>query len=152
MPRMVEHQRHHRLLVSVPFNAGRGLMPADGAAGSVAGQVSVPFNAGRGLMQRPIRAAVPGQLVSVPFNAGRGLMHGAQSRVFRPGRGFSTLQCGSWIDAALALAIAVASGKSFSTLQCGSWIDAVAGTCDADAGAVVSVPFNAGRGLMHCGA
>ena len=67
--------RHpHRAPVSVPFNAGRGLMPAEDRMLRVPEAVSVPFNAGRGLMlgQRSRRQL---QLhVSVPFNAGRGLM------------------------------------------------------------------------------
>ena len=40
-----------------------------------------------------------GNRVSVPFDAGRGLMQGAGVvGVFEAGR-FSTLRCGSWIDA-----------------------------------------------------
>ena len=38
------------------------------------GRVSVPFNAGRGLMRNDKEAGVCYKLVSVPFNAGRGLM------------------------------------------------------------------------------
>ena len=38
---------------------------------------------------------------------------------------FSTLQCGSWIDAAEVILATVIS-PCFSTLQCGSWIDALA--------------------------
>ena len=41
-------------------------------------------------------------------------------------RSFSTLQCGSWIDA-LQMPIPRRSSYCFSTLQCGSWIDAVSG-------------------------
>ena len=37
--------------VSVPFNAGRGLMPVVGQRIWDGQQVSVPFNAGRGLMR-----------------------------------------------------------------------------------------------------
>ena len=37
---------------------------------------------------------------------------------------------------------------SFSTLQCGSWIDAAMPRAEAHRQQVVSVPFNAGRGLM----
>ena len=36
---------------------------------------------------------------------------------------FSTLQCGSWIDASVNT-MHDAPGLRFSTLQCGSWIDA----------------------------
>ena len=36
---------------------------------------------------------------------------------------FSTLQCGSWIDAKRSGAMTTIL-RSFSTLQCGSWIDA----------------------------
>ena len=111
--------------------------------------VSVPFNAGRGLMRRRRWAARrPGRRVSVPFNAGRGLM-----RIHHPERKtartcFSTLQCGSWIDAyrrygviwqPIAVSVPFNAGRGlmqqktaratgqndrFSTLQCGSWIDA----------------------------
>ena len=37
--------------------------------------------------------------VSVPFNAGRGLMLFDSARTYMQQIGFSTLQCGSWIDA-----------------------------------------------------
>ena len=36
----------------------------------------------------------------------------------------------------------------FSTLRCGSWIDAAYAQVIADLAAKVSVPFDAGRGLM----
>ena len=61
--------------------------------------------------------------VSVPFNAGRGLMQPAPELNATEAVGFSTLQCGSWIDA--------------------MWIENGASLHSA-----VSVPFNAGRGLM----
>ena len=85
-------------------------------------RVSVPFNAGRGLMRRKPLSSELTIEVSVPFNAGRGLM-----RVGIP---------------AGALVI-----QSFSTLQCGSWIDAQFPMSRLPRRAV-SVPFNAGRGLM----
>ena len=49
-------------LVSVPFNAGRGLMHSPGGSGRMRTWVSVPFNAGRGLMR-----SNPGDLVLDPF-------------------------------------------------------------------------------------
>ena len=85
--------------------------------------VSVPFNAGRGLMQRGPIHRPPFFHVSVPFNAGRGLMHQRGVVTFAANQRFSTLQCGSWIDASTP-ANAVRAETSFSTLQCGSWIDA----------------------------
>ena len=67
--------RHpHRAPVSVPFNAGRGLMPPYSTRRMVILVVSVPFNAGRGLMPRLNTTAKKRKIVSVPFNAGRGLM------------------------------------------------------------------------------
>ena len=38
---------------------------------------------------------------------------------------------------------------SFSTLRCGSWIDAGVGDVGGAVAGRVSVPFDAGRGLMH---
>ena len=64
-------------------------------------------------------------------------------------RRFSTLQCGSWIDAAVDATTGTAV-LSFSTLQCGSWIDAPQRERQKTESALVSVPFNAGRGLMLC--
>ena len=61
--------------------------------------VSVPFNAGRGLMRQVAADRRVSRRVSVPFNAGRGLMPTLPCGRIRPGRSFSTLQCGSWIDA-----------------------------------------------------
>ena len=87
-------------------------------------------------------------------------------------KGFSTLQCGSWIDAIparqnsaqlssvsvpfnagrglmqLARVVRELTARGFSTLQCGSWIDAPAERLTQKFHLVVSVPFNAGRGLM----
>ena len=60
--------------VSVPFNAGRGLMPWKVLNGLEEAMVSVPFNAGRGLMQVQSTKCIVQSNVSVPFNAGRGLM------------------------------------------------------------------------------
>ena len=40
-----------------------------------------------------------GIIVSVPFNAGRGLMHIIGLESLGQSNRFSTLQCGSWIDA-----------------------------------------------------
>ena len=86
--------------------------------------------------------------VSVPFNAGRGLMHSQNTSIVWDYASFSTLQCGSWIDAPkrrllqareLAVSVPFNAGRGlmlaamahvisvvlrFSTLQCGSWIDA----------------------------
>ena len=63
-------------LVSVPFNAGRGLMHGITFTGKrQVFVVSVPFNAGRGLMpDLPAMSRCEVLAVSVPFNAGRGLM------------------------------------------------------------------------------
>ena len=60
---------------------------------------------------------------------------------------FSTLQCGSWIDARSSVRASRVS-SSFSTLQCGSWIDAAMPMSSLAMMISVSVPFNAGRGLM----
>ena len=61
--------------------------------------VSVPFNAGRGLMLRACPLSRRPDLVSVPFNAGRGLMPPGSPCAAYSQSSFSTLQCGSWIDA-----------------------------------------------------
>ena len=63
---------------------------------------------------------------------------------------FSTLQCGSWIDAGLTRGPR-RMRRCFSTLQCGSWIDAGVGASVLLRQCAVSVPFNAGRGLMPPG-
>ena len=61
--------------VSVPFNAGRGLMRRlRQGASRIDHLVSVPFNAGRGLMRVKPTPPTRQRSVSVPFNAGRGLM------------------------------------------------------------------------------
>ena len=62
---------------------------------------------------------------------------------------FSTLRCGSWIDATKRSETAIAYIQSFSTLRCGSWIDAGDAPAARCREHVVSVPFDAGRGLMH---
>ena len=67
--------------VSVPFDAGRGLMPpATPAATPATPAVSVPFDAGRGLMHLAVgTVSASSAIVSVPFDAGRGLMRGGKS-------------------------------------------------------------------------
>ena len=65
-------------------------------------------------------------MVSVPFDAGRGLMRAATE--------FGSQR-----------------SLRFSTLRCGSWIDAFCACCASSSSAAVSVPFDAGRGLMPCG-
>ena len=62
-------------------------------------RVSVPFNAGRGLMLQNMLQSWTTNSVSVPFNAGRGLMPELPNDLREYYLGFSTLQCGSWIDA-----------------------------------------------------
>ena len=88
-----------------------------------AGTVSVPFDAGRGLMRFLSVWRRADRLVSVPFDAGRGLMQ-IESR------------------------IELTSATGFSTLRCGSWIDAQFARAEQDFFYRVSVPFDAGRGLM----
>ena len=66
----------------------------------------------------------PADQVSVPFDAGRGLMHFAAYNIKHACSSFSTLRCGSWIDA-LRTMIAEIPHRH------------------------VSVPFDAGRGLMR---
>ena len=61
---------------------------------------------------------------------------------------FSTLRCGSWIDAA-GQVTGYGSPQRFSTLRCGSWIDAYLKPFLARGLNCVSVPFDAGRGLMQ---
>ena len=90
---------NRRPAVSVPFNAGRGLMPCSWLLALDRRRVSVPFNAGRGLMRSVANGAPSSLRVSVPFNAGRGLMRRYRHAVRKGERRFSTLQCGSWIDA-----------------------------------------------------
>ena len=85
--------------------------------------------------------------VSVPFNAGRGLMPCSRACKDKYMKGFSTLQCGSWIDASHSFP-SLFNLSSFSTLQCGSWIDAPDCLPVSPLPRYVSVPFNAGRGLM----
>ena len=63
-------------------------------------------------------------LVSVPFDAGRGLMPMSKSMLQMAFFSFSTLRCGSWIDAMLIVIGQIAYRS-------------------------VSVPFDAGRGLMQ---
>ena len=87
------------------------------------------------------------QRVSVPFDAGRGLMRHTTHTGDHVQARFSTLRCGSWIDAPDDVAILLAV-IGFSTLRCGSWIDAAASQYSAELLADVSVPFDAGRGLM----
>ena len=89
------------LTVSVPFNAGRGLMRQDSDRIDRHSGVSVPFNAGRGLMRQDSDRIDRHSGVSVPFNAGRGLMRPGNGYKTRNPPSFSTLQCGSWIDAPL---------------------------------------------------
>ena len=87
------------------------------------------------------------QTVSVPFNAGRGLMQPTDRAICPTIGSFSTLQCGSWIDAHFVVR-PISPRSGFSTLQCGSWIDASRTQRARSNGFAVSVPFNAGRGLM----
>ena len=89
-------------------------------------RVSVPFDAGRGLMPLACQPYRPCPSVSVPFDAGRGLMQVAGD--------FAHVI--TWC---------------FSTLRCGSWIDAARGQLAIQKGSKVSVPFDAGRGLMRWG-
>ena len=63
--------------------------------------------------------------------------------------GFSTLRCGSWIDALDLMNRLFPNAKCFSTLRCGSWIDAYGMYKVTLVAVQVSVPFDAGRGLMH---
>ena len=98
-------------------------------------------------MQRNPISPASGIIVSVPFNAGRGLMQIVWRKTRDPYDRFSTLQCGSWIDAARGKSH-VSDRRSFSTLQCGSWIDALTAYDELVCDICVSVPFNAGRGLM----
>ena len=70
--------------VSVPFNAGRGLMPDGASTIKIIQPVSVPFNAGRGLMHTSCSTVKVSPTVSVPFNAGRGLMPRAFDAGFDP--------------------------------------------------------------------
>ena len=86
--------------------------------------VSVPFNAGRGLMHDEI---LRNENYTAGFST---LQCGSwidalifTSLNYDLAKCFSTLQCGSWIDASACMSIAVWRA-SFSTLQCGSWIDA----------------------------
>ena len=77
--------------------------------------------------------------VSVPFNAGRGLMRSGSPGSARTPTSFSTLQCGSWIDASLTVFPHVGAA-GFSTLQCGSWIDAYEMIEHFDANALFQYP------------
>ena len=74
-------------------------MPARRPAARKKQSVSVPFNAGRGLMRKDVGRRPHRADVSVPFNAGRGLMQNEENRLLGASNCFSTLQCGSWIDA-----------------------------------------------------
>ena len=70
--------RHRRAIYDARFSTlqcGSWIDAAQrGVDGLHPGQVSVPFNAGRGLMPLRPGPTIPRSHVSVPFNAGRGLM------------------------------------------------------------------------------
>ena len=60
-------------------------------------------------MQRRLQRGAKPILVSVPFNAGRGLMPGlCRPASIHTAPRFSTLQCGSWIDASIERGAAIA--------------------------------------------
>ena len=111
-------------------------------------KVSVPFNAGRGLMHQFLDLMRLCVGVSVPFNAGRGLMQPPPAAAGTPHRCFSTLQCGSWIDATLPPIPALPHRFVSVPFNAGRGLMRH-GSCDSRSSSQVSVPFNAGRGLMR---